>query len=422
MKKYLKFPMLLVAGAMLVTGFTSCSDDEGGDNPGTGTELTEKETFLKNAATDYVNQVIYSTYGNLAEYTGRLYDQLNAAKEKFKADPNSVTQAEIDQICATFLEARSYWEETEAFLYGAATDFGIDPHIDTWPLDLDGLVTELKNSDKIAQLDNGDDGIAYAANKLGQELLGFHGIEFIIFRNGENRDVATLLGDDPDLVSGYGAHITGREELIYATAVAGDLRDRCYQLNVAWNPDAPQEQKTRVIDECELQYTVGSGELTYGENMLKAGQPGSTYATWRQVASTILTSGCQNISNEVYSQKMGNAYNGSDPNYIESPYSHRSFYDFKDNILSIQHSLYGNVDSDLTKENSLMGYLKKYNPTLAAELEASLNGAFSALDACIATGVEFGENPTAPYVKTAIDAIQELDADLTQASQWVANN
>lgn len=422
MKKYLKFPMLLVAGAMLVTGFTSCSDDEGGDNPGTGTELTEKETFLKDAATDYVNKVIYPTYGNLAEYTGRLYDQLNAAKEKFKADPNSVTQAEIDQICATFLEARSYWEETEAFLYGAATDFGIDPHIDTWPLDLDGLVTELKNSDKIAQLDNGDDGIAYAANKLGQELLGFHGIEFIIFRNGENRDVATLLGDDPDLVSGYGAHITGREELIYATAVAGDLRDRCYQLNVAWNPDAPQEQKTRVIDECELQYTVGSGELTYGENMLKAGQPGSTYATWRQVASTILTSGCQNISNEVYSQKMGNAYNGSDPNYIESPYSHRSFYDFKDNILSIQYSLYGNVTGDLTKENSLMGYLKKYNPTLAAELEASLNGAFSALDACIATGVEFGENPTAPYVKTAIDAIQELDADLTQASQWVANN
>lgn len=422
MKKYLKFPMLLVAGAMLVTGFTSCSDDEGGDNPGTGTELTEKETFLKDAATDYVNKVIYPTYGNLAEYTGRLYDQLNAAKEKFKADPNSVTQTEIDQICATFIEARSYWEETEAFLYGAATDFGIDPHIDTWPLDLDGLVTELKNSDKIAQLDNGDDGIAYAANKLGQELLGFHGIEFIIFRNGENRDVATLLGDDPDLVSGYGAHITGREELIYATAVAGDLRDRCYQLNVAWNPDAPQEQKTRVIDECELQYTVGSGELTYGENMLKAGQPGSTYATWRQVASTILTSGCQNISNEVYSQKMGNAYNGSDPNYIESPYSHRSFYDFKDNILSIQYSLYGNVTGDLTKENSLMGYIKKYNPTLAAELEASLNGAFSALDACIATGVEFGENPTAPYVKTAIDAIQELDADLTQASQWVANN
>ena len=420
MKKYFKLPVLLVMGILMTVTFSSCSDDDVTDSP--NNTLSEKETLLKSASTDYVNDVIYPTYGNLATQTGLLYEQLNAVKEKFKADPSSVSQNDIDQICSTFLEARSYWEETEAFLYGAATDFGIDPHIDTWPLDLDGLVTELKNSDKIAQLDNGNEGIAYAANKLGQELLGFHGIEFIIFRNGQNRDVNSLLGNDPDLISSYGANISGREELIYAPAVAGDLRDRCYQLNVAWNPDAPQEQKTRVIDECELQYTVGSGQLTYGENMLIAGQAGSTYTTWRQVASTILTSGCQNISNEVYSQKMGNAYNGSDPNYIESPYSHRSFYDFKDNILSIQHSLYGNVDNDLTKDNSLMGYLKKYNPTIASELETSLQEAFNALDACIATGVEFGDNPTADYVKTAIDAIQNLDSNLSRASQWIANN
>ncbi|CCY02933.1 putative uncharacterized protein [Prevotella sp. CAG:924] len=420
MKKYFKLPVLLVMGILMTVTFSSCSDDDVTDSP--NNTLSEKETLLKSASTDYVNDVIYPTYGNLATQTGLLYEQLNAVKEKFKADPSSVSQNDIDQICSTFLEARSYWEETEAFLYGAATDFGIDPHIDTWPLDLDGLVTELKNSDKIAQLDNGNEGIAYAANKLGQELLGFHGIEFIIFRNGQNRDVNSLLGNDPDLISSYGANISGREELIYATAVAGDLRDRCYQLNVAWNPDAPQEQKTRVIDECELQYTVGSGQLTYGENMLIAGQAGSTYTTWRQVASTILTSGCQNISNEVYSQKMGNAYNGSDPNYIESPYSHRSFYDFKDNILSIQHSLYGNVDNDLTKDNSLMGYLKKYNPTIASELETSLQEALNALDACIATGVEFGDNPTADYVKTAIDAIQNLDSNLSRASQWIANN
>lgn len=420
MKKYFKLPVLLVMGILMTVTFSSCSDDNVTDSP--NNTLSEKETLLKSASTDYVNDVIYPTYGNLATQTGLLYEQLNSVKEKFKADPSSVSQNDIDQICSTFLEARSYWEETEAFLYGAATDFGIDPHIDTWPLDLDGLVTELKNSDKIAQLDNGNEGIAYAANKLGQELLGFHGIEFIIFRNGQNRDVNSLLGNDPDLISSYGANISGREELIYATAVAGDLRDRCYQLNVAWNPDAPQEQKTRVIDECELQYTVGSGQLTYGENMLIAGQAGSTYTTWRQVASTILTSGCQNISNEVYSQKMGNAYNGSDPNYIESPYSHRSFYDFKDNILSIQHSLYGNVDNDLTKDNSLMGYLKKYNPTIASELETSLQEAFNALDACIATGVEFGDNPTADYVKTAIDAIQNLDSNLSRASQWIANN
>ena len=144
MKKYLKLPIFLMMGALMTTGFTACSDDNDDNGTDATGQLTEKETFLKNAATDYVNEVVYPTYDGLATYTERLYDQLNEVKEKFKADPASVTQGEIDEICATFLEARSYWEETEAFLYGAATDFGIDPHIDTWPLDLDGLVTARK--------------------------------------------------------------------------------------------------------------------------------------------------------------------------------------------------------------------------------------------------------------------------------------
>ena len=106
---------------------------------------------------------------------------------------------------------------------------------------------------------DGEDGISYAANKLGQELLGFHGIEFIIFRDGANRKIEKLRGveDDPDFVK-VATNVTGLEELIYATAVAGDLRDRCYQLNVSWNADAPEEQRTRVVDECELPCTVAA--------------------------------------------------------------------------------------------------------------------------------------------------------------------
>ena len=419
MKKLFHYAYVVALAMMMTAGITSCTDDD--NDGGEAQEIEDlKQEEMKSLTEKYVNDVVYPTYDQLAGATESLYGKIEAMRNGLAA--GTLTQSQIDDVCKTFLEARAWWEKSEAWLYGPAENWGIDPHIDTWPLDLDGLVTELKNSEKVAQLDNGDDGIAYAANKLGQELLGFHGIEFIIFRDGQNRQVATLQGDDPDLVSEYGAHITGREELIYATAVAGDLRDRCFQLNVSWNPDAPEAQKTRVIDECELPCTVGSGDLSYGENMLLAGQPGSTYTTWRQVASTILTSGCQNISNEVYSQKMGNAYNGSDPNYIESPYSHRSFYDFKDNILSIQYSLYGSVGGETAKENSIMGYLNKYNPTLAAQLDTNLKSALSALDGCIAEGVEFGENPTAPYVKTAIDAIQVLDGSLTQASQWIAAN
>ena len=81
MKKYFKLPVLLVMGILMTVTFSSCSDDDVTDSP--NNTLSEKETLLKSASTDYVNDVIYPTYGNLATQTGLLYEQLNAVKEKF---------------------------------------------------------------------------------------------------------------------------------------------------------------------------------------------------------------------------------------------------------------------------------------------------------------------------------------------------
>lgn len=422
MKKLFYYASAIAVAMAMTTSFTSCSDDDG-DGNGTGGMLTEKEQMMKDITVQYVNNVIYPTYSDLATETGELYDMLAAAKEKFKADPTSLTQTELDAICAKFLQARQSWEESEAFLYGAATVFGIDPHIDTWPLDLDGLVTELGNADKITMLDNGNEGIAYAGNKMGQELLGFHGIEFILFRNGVNRTVESLQTYETDeAFTKKGVKVSGREELIYATAVAGDLRDRCWQLEVSWNENAPSDHITRVIDECELPNTVEGSNYTYGTNMLNATNIGSTYATWRVVMNTILVAGCSNIAQEVSGQKIGQAYTGSDPNYIESPYSKKSFVDFKDNIISIENSLYGGVESQRDETKSIMAYLKKYNATQASALETALNSSLTALDACIASGVAFVDAPQAPYVKTAMDAIASLDEELNKAAEWIAVN
>lgn len=196
--------------------------------------LTANEQEMKKIAEQYVPNVIYTTYGDLARETGELYDLLAAAA---RDGVDKLTQSRIDAICAKFLQARQSWEESEAFLFGAASDFGIDPHIDTWPLDADGLATELANAEKVASL-AGEDGIAYAAAKLGQELLGFHGIGFVLFRDGKNRSVAALQALE-DHEAFAGKTVTGAQELVYAAAVAGDLRDNCYRLCVAWNPDAP---------------------------------------------------------------------------------------------------------------------------------------------------------------------------------------
>ena len=73
-----------------------------------------------------------------------MYDLLADAADK---GVDAISQAEIDAICAKFLQARQSWEESEAFLYGAATDFGIDPHIDTWPLDVEALAVSYRPSE-----------------------------------------------------------------------------------------------------------------------------------------------------------------------------------------------------------------------------------------------------------------------------------
>ena len=343
MKYLIKTLAVMALGATLA----SCEKNNSIENG-----LTENQQKMAAVVENYVPNVVYGTYKALADETDKLYNALNAASQKGVV---SLKQSDLDAICTTFLNARKYWEQSEAFLYGPATIFGIDPHIDTWPLDVEALATALSNADQVAMLE-GEDGIAYAGAKLGQELLGFHGIEFIIFREGKNRTVAALQSKESD--EAFAKYdVTGEQELIYATAVAGDLRDNCYRLYASWNPDAEKKYTDR-MEEIEAETEI-NGKI-YGANMLGAAKLGSSFETWEEVLTTVLVGGCSNICAEVADVKMGNAHSGEDVNYIESPYSEKSFQDFIDNILSIQFTLYGGRDASAPAANSILALLKEF--------------------------------------------------------------
>lgn len=397
---------LVLGMAVAAIALTACDDEKKGENSVT------LDNDIKAAVEQYVPGVVYSTYNDLAKESDELYNLLADAADK---GVDAISQAEIDAICAKFLQARQSWEESEAFLYGAATDFGIDPHIDTWPLDVEALATALSNSEQVAALE-GEDGIAYASAKLGAELLGFHGIEFILFRDGENRTVEALRGNEDDEAFS-GKTVTGAQELIYATAVAGDLRDNCYRLIVSWNPDAPQAYKER-CEELEVPVSMTGSDKTYGENMLGAAKAGSTYATWQETMASILVAGCSNICNEVANVKMGNAHSGEDVNYIESPYSKKSFQDFIDNILSIQYSLYGKANVNEAQSNSIINVLKNHKYEGAQALQDKLNSSVAALKACQAKGA-FVDIYRDNSVQEAMDVINELDEELNKAAEWI---
>lgn len=397
----MKKNFIAVAAAALC--LTACQKD----NQGAAEGLSAYEQAIKDATVQYVSNVIVSTYGQLASAGALLCDDIQAMSAK---GVSALTQADIDKACADFLAARALWEASEAFLFGAATDFSIDPHIDSWPLDRKGLANNLSNAKVMAALE--EDGVD-AISQLGATALGFHGIEFVLFRDGKNRTAEALKGlEDAEEFKGTG--VSGAQELVYAAAVAEDLKLSLYQLHVSWNPDAPKTQKAEVED-AELNCTVNGLDNTYGEDMLGAGEAGSTYATWQRVARTVLSAGCAGITDEVASTKMGQAHNGEDVNYIESPYSKKSFEDFKNNILSVQYSLYGNYGAATPSDKSFMKFLENYHAAEASALKKSLAESLDKLEICIRSG-HFVDDYKAAYVGDAIDAIDGLTNALEAAA------
>ena len=202
--------------------------------------------------------------------------------------------------------------------------------------------------------------------------------------------------------------------------MAGDLRDRCFQMEVAWNADAPKAHIDRV-DEVELPYTVNGGSKSYGENMLAAGKAGSTYASWQEVMVTILQAGCENIANEVANTKIGNPYSGEDVNYIESPYSHKSFIDFRDNMVSIENALYGGREGDgRDTSKSIIQYMKDNGYDGLSTLETSMKDAITALNNCQTSLGSFVGHVNDPLVGEAQKKVQALDDELIKAAAWMA--
>lgn len=374
MKKIFKFPFYLACASVLLSGAVACDDTTDDD------DTNEKEEFLAPVVKQYVNKTVIATYNSLADETIVLYEAMVALKK----------DKSIDNVKAagdSWRKARDYWELSEAFLYGAASDFSIDPHIDTWPLALDELRKLLRNADQVASM-AGDDGDEWVANYLGSGLLGFHGIEYILFEAGNARPLNKITDD----------------ELTYAVAVAGDLRNQCFRLEASWagieNVDDDKKEKLEAL---EVSTTVRGGNLSYGEDMLQAGKPGSTRATITEAAVDIIE-GCITIVDEVGAMKIGKPHNGEDPNYIESPYSYNSIVDFIGNIKSVQNAYLGGADKN-NRGISVSDYIKTVNVGLDTDMKAAMENTITKIDAI---GEPFLETYGSDEAKNAIKACNDL--------------
>lgn len=376
MNKIFKYSMMFAAALAFTMGFTSCSDDDNDEQ-----DVTFSSSELKEVNADYVDNTVVATYRNLADYNKQLVADLNAMSD----------DAGVAKACKTWTQSRKWWEFSEAFLFGAAGDYAIDPHTDTWPFDrtqFDKYMSLYKNAKLGEEEFENETNTINEAIATGQNLTGFHAVEYLIFREGQPRQFADMTAN----------------EIYFAKTAAQDLYLSSLKLVSAWGGKVSADEQA-LLDEVEF-----ASSINYGENFKNAGNAGSTYSTV-VLASKEIIAGANDIISEVRDSKIGAPVTGEDVNYIESPHAHNSIQDFYDNIMSVKHALYGGctVDGTTPEAKSLIGICLKNDKTKAAaqNVMTNLENALSKISSMKKPFVLYYTDQSAKDAMEALDGLEE---------------
>ena len=369
MKKNLFLMGLDVMGLMT---FTACSSD---DDDKKSEAVTIQDSEYDAIINQYVDNVVLPTYSDLKTKNSALYD----AVVSFGNNPSN---AGFQAICNAWLAAREPWESSEAFLFGPVADYGLDPNMDSWPLDQDAIVNILTSQNWNAMEWTGDYNEDDEAIAAAQNVRGFHTLEFLAFRDGKARTLNDAATD------GEAANAVYNES--NKTAWAQYMRNTA-QLLV--------NDVTTLVDAWNNGYAAAfkshnGGDFTSGLSCIEQ-----------------LIDGCIDIAGEVGDAKIGEPYDYYAAGDIqkalyavESWYSWHSRDDYTNNIYSIRNAYYGSRDGSINA-NSLSNLVKKYNADLDTRVKDAISNAAKAIQAI---PQPFRNNINSAEASEAMDACAEL--------------
>lgn len=361
-KSYLS--KLFLAGLAALT-LASCNDDKKDDD---SKKIEIPEATMDAIVTNYVDAVVLPTYKELAEKNAALYDAVVTLK-------NSPSDANFESACEAWLDARQPWETSESFLFGPVDELGLDPNMDSWPLDQDAIEAIL-TSGNFNEL-NWTDGDSDDAIEAAQGVRGFHTLEYLLFNDGQPRTVS-------DETYAANAESWGNYMLNVATLLKNDAQT----LYDAWSKD----------------YNGEAFATTFKSHN------NASYASAINCIQEFLE-GCQDIANEVGTAKIGEPYdlyaNGKTTEAlyaVESWYSWHSRDDYTNNIYSIRNSYYGSLDGKVAN-NSLSAAVAAADPDVDAEVKAAIDAAAKAIQAI---PQPFRNNINSKEASAAMDACADL--------------
>ncbi|MBR0036768.1 MAG: peptidase M75 [Bacteroidales bacterium] len=385
MKKFFLYSSLFVAALGMNACFTACDDDDNKESS------NDYDSFQAEVLATYVDDVVIPTYKSLADAAAALAEDCEDLS----------SQEKVAKACDDWKEARKYWERSEAFLFGAASDYNIDPHIDSWPLDLSELAEVLAKGTIESMIESGT---------AGQGLLGFHAVEYIIFKEGSTGDASNRVKDVADITEA---------EAVFAAAVSADMRDQCFRLEAAWaGLENVSAEKQKALEEAELEPT-----LNYGELLKNAGLEGNVkYKTQAAAFEEIIANGAADIANEVGNTKISDPMKSHQWSDVESPHSWNSVTDFVDNIVSVRNAYYGTLDGTRSK-NSVSAHIASLDKNLDQDIQDAIAKAIAALEAMPRPFRNYiyadTDAASKALIQAAVDACNDLVDELDEATEAI---
>lgn len=319
----------------------SCNNDD--DN--TTTDFATLETEVLSSFVSTIGTPMYADFKTKAE-------ELNDAVNTLAGNPTAANQQAAQ---AAWKAVRVVWEQSEGFLIGPVEDDNYDPYMDTWPTDrneLDNLIAGTQPLDAAAL-----GGFTDEETQL--TLRGFHPLEYLLWKSDVN--------------------YSDREKA-YMKGLAGDILNNVNGLNESWP--------------------------AFAQELTKPGESNSRYES-KQEALNALASGFVDICNEVGESKMAEPFNATPPDSTkaESPYSHNSMVDFRNNIQGA-YNVYLCKYADNTGK-SLSDLVAANNKTLDQSIKTKFETAIASFGQVTGT-FEQAIYDQRPAVQNIMDAINDL--------------
>jgi predicted lipoprotein len=346
MKKYAF--LSLVGATILATTFTACKSDK--DPQPTVNFDDLKVQVLKDFGTT-VGNPSYNDFEAKAT-------TLKTAVQTLSTTP---TQANLSAARTAWQAVRVVWEQSEGFLIGPVEDDNYDPYMDTWPTDHNAMEALLASNQALTA-----DYLSNVNTDAELTLRGFHPLEYLLWGLDGNRQATTFTQREKD----------------YMVALATDILN-----NVS-------AMKTKSA-------TFFTTELA------QPGVTGSRY-TSKHDALEALANALTDIISEVGESKMVEPFTpNADSTVTESPYSHNSVIDFKNNIMGAKNTYtctYG-----ATSGKSLSDLVNANNAALDLDIKSKFDVAINSFDG-ITTTFESAVYNQRSQVQNTITALTNLKA------------